>query len=309
MVLVDFGVEIKVEASLQTQNVQVIVGACAYPAQPYTTICPGHYLLTMSITPRPPDAWAKLDDAADLCPTPMGNIMLIPVDRVQHGGFQPVSGMRRDVWCLFPKPQFETLAGFQIEWTRAALYAAIDVREPNISAAMRRLAHEAVAPGMAASVLADSIVTTLAIDLRRYFGHAEPDKVAGKYTLAASHLRRIGDYIHAHSQQELRLRDFAEICGMSVRHLTRAFKQTTGCTLANHVSEIRLDIAKELLRNSRLPAKVIAARIGFSNVSSFASAFRRLTGVTPGMFRAELSHGGLSDDTIISPALRCMADN
>lgn len=290
MALVDFDVEITVEVALQTESVTVFLGANPYPPHddPHrdcTTVCPGHYLLTMSITPRPPKAWAKLEDRTDPCPMAMGELMLIPPGYAQRCGFEPQTGWRRDIYCLFPQRGFEALMGCPIDWTEAAFNASVDVRDANIHAAIRRLAHEAVSPGMAASVLANSLATTLAVDLRRYFDHRGKAEPPGTHMLSAWQLKQIRDFVYAHSEQDLRLSDFANICGISVRHLTRAFKRSTGLTLANHVTEIRLDIAKQLLRNTKLPAKVIASKIGFSSVSSFASAFRKLTGVTPRMFR------------------------
>ena len=55
--------------------------------------------------------------------------------------------------------------------------------------------------------------------------------------------------------------------------------------LAQNCDEVRMGIAKDLLVNTRLPQKVIASNVGFTTVSSFSSAFRRLTGVTPGAYR------------------------
>lgn len=284
MTLVDCGNEILVEVSLQTENVTFFVGVNHSPPPNFTCTCSGHYLLTMSVTPRPQEARARLGDGEVLPETAMGELMLIPPGYAQHGRFKPQFGWRRDLYCLFPQRHFETWTGRPIEWTRAALCAAVDVRDANIHNAMRRLAQEAFSQGMASSVLIDSIATTVAVDLCRYFDNRSKAEPSGPL-LTPRQLKLIRDFIYAYSEQDLRLSDFADICGLSVRHLTRAFKRTTGLTVASHVTEIRLEIAKQLLRDTNLPAKVIAARIGFSNVSSFASAFRKLTGVTPRTFR------------------------
>ena len=41
-----------------------------------------------------------------------------------------------------------------------------------------------------------------------------------------------------------------------------------------------------LLAEGEMPLKRIAARLGFANPASFSLAFRRLTGSTPGRYRA-----------------------
>jgi AraC family transcriptional regulator len=284
MALVQFSVEIKTDAVLHTDNATVLVGTTPNPPSNCAVSCPGHYLLTASITPRPPQAMAALDgDNEDLRNT-MGELMLIPPGYVQHGWFQPQPGARKDIFCLFPQDQFERMMGGPIEWTKAAMFASSDIHDSHIHMAARRLAHEAVTPGMATTVLTDSLATTIAVDVRRYFSARK--KVAGAaYTLSPLQLRSIRDLVYAHSEQDLRLSHFADACGLSVRHLTRAFKLTTGMTLASHVADVRLEMAKHMLRDTRLPTKAIAARVGFANVSSFTTAFRRMTGVTPRLFR------------------------
>jgi len=286
MALVQFTVEIKTDAVLQTDNATVLVGTSSNPPSNCAVSCPGHYMLTASITPRPLQAMAALDDHNENLRNTMGELMLVPPGYVQHGWFQPQPGARKDIFCLFPQAQFEHLMGGTIEWTNAAMFASSDIHDSNIHMAARRLAHEAMTPGMATSILTDSLATTIAVDVRRYF--SERKKVAGAaYTLSALQLRSIRDLVYANSQQDLRLNHFAEACGMSVRHLTRAFKLTTGMTLARHVADVRLEMAKHMLRDTRLPTKAIAAKVGFATVSSFTNAFRRMTGVTPGLFRAQ----------------------
>ena len=69
----------------------------------------------------------------------------------------------------------------------------------------------------------------------------------------------------------------------------RNFKATTGRTITEVVAETRIRRAMTLLSDPSLPIKVIAGRTGFSNQSSFITAFRRATGLTPGTYRMELT--------------------
>lgn len=283
MSLVSFDVEIQVESALRSDNVMVFVGATESPPATCTSMCPDHYMVTMAITPRPPGAWATLTEPES--PAAMGELMLIPPGYAQRGGFEPQRGLRRDIFCLFPQCRFEDLMGGQIDWSRESLGATSDIRDPHIKTATRRLAQEAISPGMAASVLSDSLAVTLAVDMRRYFGRRRSEPEEATYRLSPKQLALIRDYIYARADQELRLVQVAQLCGLSVRHLTRAFKGATGLTLAGHVGEIRMEIAKDLLVNTRLPQKAIASKVGFTSISSFSNAFRRLIGVTPRAYR------------------------
>jgi AraC-like DNA-binding protein len=55
--------------------------------------------------------------------------------------------------------------------------------------------------------------------------------------------------------------------------------------MAQYVAIKRLEIAQDLLCNTRMPIKQVAVKVGFSNATSFTTAFKRLAGVAPGSFR------------------------
>jgi AraC family transcriptional regulator len=285
MAFVDCQFEIRPEISLRSENVLVFVGVTPAAPSPNTVTCPGHYMMTMSITPRAPGARSKLGEDEAISANVMGDLILIPPGYSLHSVFQAQPGERKDVFCLFPHNQFEALMGGPIQWTERALHASTDLRDVNIDFAIRRLMREVYAPGMASTVFMDSIATTLAIDIRRYFGRNETLSEKGRYRLSERQMKAIREFVLANSDQSLRLSELAKVCGLSVRHMMRAFKSTTGTTVARHVADVRVELAKQMLRDKETPTKVIASKVGFANVSSFSSAFHRLTGFSPGLYR------------------------
>ncbi len=78
----------------------------------------------------------------------------------------------------------------------------------------------------------------------------------------------------------------AALCGIGRRHLMRAWKITTGGTVMEHVERTRFARAVHLLEAGHMPIKAIAADLGFAGQGSFATAFRRRFGDTPGAWRA-----------------------
>jgi AraC family transcriptional regulator len=72
---------------------------------------------------------------------------------------------------------------------------------------------------------------------------------------------------------------------MSVRQLTRGFRTSRGCSISDHLVELRIEAAKRRLASSQESIKTIAAAVGFASQSSFTFAFRRETGSTPNEFR------------------------
>jgi AraC-like DNA-binding protein len=68
-------------------------------------------------------------------------------------------------------------------------------------------------------------------------------------------------------------------------HLCRAFRRHYRCTLADYVRQQRIERARQYLAEADTPLTEIALRVGYSDQSHFATAFKRLTGFTPSQFR------------------------
>ncbi len=79
--------------------------------------------------------------------------------------------------------------------------------------------------------------------------------------------------------------DIARAVGVHPAHLSRAFRQHLGCTVGDYLRSLRMERAKGDLARSDFSLSEIAFAAGYSDQSHFSSAFRRLTGVTPGQFR------------------------
>lgn len=68
-------------------------------------------------------------------------------------------------------------------------------------------------------------------------------------------------------------------------HFANRFRATTGFTPAAYVASLRLDEARRLLRDSRLPLEEIARATGLGSASRLCRMFRSHFGGTPGQFR------------------------
>ncbi len=72
---------------------------------------------------------------------------------------------------------------------------------------------------------------------------------------------------------------------MSVRSLNRRFKTATGVTPLHYLQEIRMEHAKQLLKQSNLAIAEISDAVGYQDTSYFSSLFRKQAGVTPREYR------------------------
>ena len=130
---------------------------------------------------------------------------------------------------------------------------------------------------------------TQASELERYFGRARGARMAG--ALAPWQLKRIDERLADPERPPPDVAELAGLCGVSPRHLMRCFKQTRGMTVLDYVERGTFARAARLLRESDLPLKTIAARLGYAQACSFAAAFRRHFGETPRAYRNQ-SRGG-----------------
>jgi len=81
--------------------------------------------------------------------------------------------------------------------------------------------------------------------------------------------------------------DLAHAVNLSGVHLARLFKQATGTTLHQRLTELRMAQAQLLLRDSTQSVSQIAGEVGYGSFSHFTKAFRAVTGKTPSAWRAE----------------------
>ena len=72
---------------------------------------------------------------------------------------------------------------------------------------------------------------------------------------------------------------------MSARTLARRLAET-GTNFARVVEGYRAAMARSMLRDSDLQITQIAFVLGYSDVTSFSTAFRRWTGMAPSVWRA-----------------------
>jgi AraC-like DNA-binding protein len=90
---------------------------------------------------------------------------------------------------------------------------------------------------------------------------------------------------HGFADASLQLHSVATAVDLSYWHAARLLKQHTGSGFVAHVRERRVAAARQLLIESALSMKEIAARVGFTHASQFTREFRLVCGLAPRVFR------------------------
>lgn len=93
------------------------------------------------------------------------------------------------------------------------------------------------------------------------------------------------DYISWHIQENLRISQIASHFGYNEKYLTTFFKKYSGIPLKQHLLQSKMEFAKSALSETTQPISQIAYSLGFSDAHNFSNAFRKVTGLSPSMYR------------------------
>ena len=95
----------------------------------------------------------------------------------------------------------------------------------------------------------------------------------------------IQEWLHSRYHAEISLPLLAEKFGMSVRTLTRHISKATATTPIQNQQQVRIDNAKELLKNTNLSISEVAASVGYSDSSYFTAQFKKSISLPPKEYR------------------------
>lgn len=93
-------------------------------------------------------------------------------------------------------------------------------------------------------------------------------------------------YVRAHyAEPELTLNEIADSLHISIGHLCLLFKQETGVTLKNYITDVRMEAAKRLLRGSHAKIYEICEAVGYQTSQYFSQVFYKKVGMFPAEYR------------------------
>jgi len=96
---------------------------------------------------------------------------------------------------------------------------------------------------------------------------------------------RAKQYIKAHYGENISIGDIAEQEGFNVSYFSTLFKKETGSTFSEYLTNVRMDEAKRLLKETNLSVALICRAVGYSDTKHFTATFRKLAGIKPSEYR------------------------
>ena len=98
-------------------------------------------------------------------------------------------------------------------------------------------------------------------------------------------IRQVMALFDDHLAEEIKMDDIARQAGLSVTSFYRRFHEEVSMTPGEYLIQRRMHRAKRLLCDSAMSITAVAHALGYSSSQYFATAFKRVTGVTPRIYR------------------------
>ena len=160
--------------------------------------------------------------------------------------------------------------------------------DPQLQGVVRLLAAESVNGRPGSRAVATRLTEVLfVLTVRNWLDRTDGDD-AGPSWLTALRDPRIGtalSLMHDQPHEDWTVESLARTVAMSRPAFARQFKTTVGTTPLAYLSQVRLNQAARLLRETDDPIPAIAHNVGYTSEFAFSRAFTRERGVAPGRYR------------------------
>ena len=92
--------------------------------------------------------------------------------------------------------------------------------------------------------------------------------------------------VHRRYNEPLTVDDAARLTGYGKSNFCKLFRQSVGMSFHAYLNAFRVRNAGYLLTSTTASVEEIGARVGFGDAKTFCRVFRKMTGTTPGSYRA-----------------------
>jgi YesN/AraC family two-component response regulator len=97
-------------------------------------------------------------------------------------------------------------------------------------------------------------------------------------------IQKVMDYLQDHVTEAHTLTSVSDYFDLNASYLSRLFKQSTGKSFVQYLTELKIQVAKQLLTETNLSVSEIAAHVGYTE-RTFSRAFKKITNTTPANYR------------------------
>ena len=132
-----------------------------------------------------------------------------------------------------------------------------------------------------------SFLTEILFFLAQLFELKQDENKGVNLTAVSPYLKPVLDYIARSYDKKITLASLCAEFGTNRTDFNRRFKEETGMTAIQYLIDLRLTIARSLLKDTDLPVERIAEQTGFADSTHLERLFKQKYQKTPGEVRAE----------------------
>lgn len=157
-------------------------------------------------------------------------------------------------------------------------------RHPWLRATLDQLSAEFTSQQPGAELVIDKLTEIVVVELIRInFGRAADSPFVR--ALSDKHISKALHFLHDELGSPWTLESLAGKIGMSRAAFAKRFKELVGQPMFEYLTGLRMQRARELLQETRLPLYEVASRVGYESDLAFTKTFKKHVGTTPTRFR------------------------
>ncbi|HAS8441025.1 TPA: AraC family transcriptional regulator [Vibrio vulnificus] len=159
-------------------------------------------------------------------------------------------------------------------------------QHPWLKSTFDQLSAEYMAQNPGTELIVNKLTEVVLIELIRInFGRQEKNSFL--MALDDKRISKALELIHRSPEESWTIERLASQVGMSRAAFAKQFKDLVGETMFAYLSQLRIQRAKEMLRNTKLPVDDIALKIGYESERAFTKTFGKYVGMTPKQYRKQ----------------------
>ena len=209
-------------------------------------------------------------------------VLLVPPEQT-ISSICGAAGQRRSMRCLIDAEFVESIAPRRPTREERTQLVTVDFNGTTVEWLLVRMYREISNAEIGMAMAVESIAREIAVEIARTIEQRRRSAHRRSGGLPSWRMRLMLQRIYAEEPLP-KVGELAGICGMTVRHLGRAFHAQTGKTLGKFIAAAMAERAGKMLE-AGVPVGAVAGTLGYASSSSFAHAFVRETGILPSSIR------------------------
>ena len=98
-------------------------------------------------------------------------------------------------------------------------------------------------------------------------------------------VQKMLEFIHQNYCNDISVQNLADLCNINQNYASQLFSQEVGDTFSTYLTNLRINRSIQLLKTTDLSVAQIASTVGYRDYFYFAKVFKKITGITPTVYR------------------------